>query len=625
MDTTPAAGLAAQVPTAQNRSTSFAPTQTTTTQAAETSQAITSQATTSPTAASPTAADTDAHGPADRPADRPSSNGVPFNRRKEDLSPTTGKNFDKEFILGAIDIGTNSVHMVIVKIDATLPSFNIIGKEKETVRLGEFCESTGNLTEEAMGRCIAALKRCMTVAESFGADDVVAVATSAAREAGNGQLFLERVKAEVGLNINLIAGTEEARRIYLGAISGMELKGKPHSIIDIGGGSTEIILGRGGTHDFLSSSKVGAVRLSARFVTTDPISKKEFEYLRAYVRGVLEPTVDKLKQKLKQKRLEEDVPNDPLKLIGTSGTIECLAVLNAVHKTGVEPDPLNGYTLTYDELSKWVQRLRKLTFAERLALPSMSERRAEIIVAGAVILQVAMELLEVPQLKICERSLREGVVVDWMLTHGLIENRMAFQESVRDRSVKKMAQKYKADGDRVANFATALFDQTQNSLHNWDATEREYLWAAAMLHNSGHYIGHSAHHKHSYYLIRNGTLLGFTETEVELIANIARYHRKSTPKKRHEGYNNLPSKRARKIVDQLGAMLRVAVALDRARSSAISTVEVTYDKHAEKVSLQLTPTESNNSCELELWNLEYKKDWFESVFKVTLEARIKTA
>ncbi|PZO12303.1 MAG: hypothetical protein DCF25_17885 [Leptolyngbya foveolarum] len=188
---------------------------------------------------------------------------------------------NSEFILAAIDIGTNSVHMVIVRVDATLPSFNIIGKEKETVRLGEFCEDTGNLTEEAIARCLVALKRCLKIAANFKADDIVAVATSAVREAGNGQAFIERVKTETGLPINLISGTEEARRIYLGVISGMELKGKPHAIIDIGGGSTEIVLGSGGTPDFVSSSKVGAVRLTARFVTTDPLNKKEFEYLRA--------------------------------------------------------------------------------------------------------------------------------------------------------------------------------------------------------------------------------------------------------------------------------------------------------------------------------------------------------
>ena len=529
-----------------------------------------------------------------------------------------------EFTLAAIDIGTNSVHMVIVKIDPTLPSFNIVGKEKETVRLGEFCEGTGNLTQEAMDRCIAALKRYMRMAENFGAEDVVAVATSAAREAGNGQVFLDRVKAEVGLSINLISGSEEARRIYLGVISGMELKGKPHAIIDIGGGSTEIILGRGAPHDFVSSCKVGAVRLSSRFVSTDPLSKKEFGYLRAYVRGVLEPTVDKLKLKLRRKREQEDVPKDPLRLIGTSGTIECLAVLDAIKKTGSEPDPLNGYRLRYDDLSDWVNRLRKMDFSERLGLPGMSDRRAEIIVPGAIILQVAMELLEVAELKICERSLREGLVVDWMLTHGLIENRMAFQDSVRVRAVKKMANKYKADGDRVAQFAVDLFDQTQGVLHDWDTAEREYLWAAAMLHNSGHYVSHSAHHKHSYYLIRNGGLLGFTETEVEIIANIARYHRKSLPKKRHDNYNSLPSKRSRKIVDQMSAVLRVAVALDRARSGAIDSVAVDFNRDERALTLMLTPSDSSHACELELWNLGYKKVWFESVFNVEVNARLVT-
>ncbi len=530
---------------------------------------------------------------------------------------------NSEFILAAIDIGTNSVHMVIVRVDATLPSFNIIGKEKETVRLGEFCEDTGNLTEEAIARCLVALKRCLKIAANFKADDIVAVATSAVREAGNGQAFIERVKTETGLPINLISGTEEARRIYLGVISGMELKGKPHAIIDIGGGSTEIVLGSGGTPDFVSSSKVGAVRLTARFVTTDPLNKKEFEYLRAYVRGVLEPTVDQLKRKLAKRRQQGEVPNDPLKLIGTSGTIECIAILNAIKATGIEPDPINGYKFTYDELSGWVNRLRKMDYAERLALPGMSDRRAEIIVSGAIILQVAMELLEVSEIKICERALREGVVVDWMLANNLIDDRMSFQDSVRERSVQKMAHKYKADGDRVAQFATTLFDQTQGILHDWDILEREYLWAAATLHNSGHYIGHSAHHKHSYYLIRNGGLLGFTEAEVEIIANIARYHRKSLPKRKHENYNNLISKRDRKIVDQLSAMLRIAVALDRARSGAISHIETTYDNQT--LTLHLTPNDTSHSCELELWNIDYKKSWFETVFDTALEAKLTVA
>ncbi len=536
--------------------------------------------------------------------------------------PKDERDLTQDLTLAAIDIGTNSVHMVIVRVDAALPSFNIIGKEKDTVRLGEFCEDTGNLTEEAMARCIAALKRCMKIADRFGANDVVAVATSAVREAGNGQIFIDRVKSEVGLSVDLISGTEEARRIYLGAISGMELKGRPHVVIDIGGGSTEIILGSGGPPDFLSSSKVGAVRLSAKFVSSDPISKKEYEYLRVYVRGVLEPTTDQLCNKLDKKRSQGELRAEPLRLIGTSGTIECLAVLVAMDKSGAEPDPLNGYRITYDELTDRLNHLRKMSYDERLNLSGMSDRRAEIIVAGAAILHVAMELLGVDQLKICERALREGVVVDWMLTHGLIEDRMEFQDSVRHRSVTKLAKKYRADGDRVANFATTLFDQTQGLIHDFGYLEREYLWVAAMLHNSGHYISHSAHHKHSYYLIRNGGLLGFTETEVEIIANIARYHRKSHPKKRHENYSKLADKHERKIVDQLSALLRLAVALDRGRSGAITHLNAEYSEEDKTLTILLTPVRPDNNCELELWNIDYKKAWFEEVFGLGVKAQL---
>ena len=558
----------------------------------------------------------------ERLASAEDSTHVPVSLKLQNRFRETGS---QEFVLAAIDIGTNSVHMVIANIDAALPSFNIIGKEKDTVRLGEFCEGTGELTEEAMSRCIDSLKRCMKVADRFNADDVVAVATSAVREAVNGQAFIDRVKEEVGLSINLISGTEEARRIYLGVISGMELKSKPHAVIDIGGGSTEIILGRGGPPDFLSSSKVGAVRLAAKFVSSDPLSRKEYDYLKAYVRGVLEPTTDQLKRKLAKRLYKDDNTDERLRLIGTSGTIECLAVLAAMEKTGVEPDPLNGYRITFEELTHWVNRLRKMSYHQRLAVPGMSDRRAEIIVPGAVILHTAMELLQVDQLKICERALREGVVVDWMLTQGLIEDRMEFQDSVRDRSVRKLARKYKADGDRVARFALELFDQTQVILHDLGPLEREYLWAAAMLHNSGHYISHSAHHKHSYYLIRNGGLLGFTETEVEIIANIARYHRKSQPKRRHEGYNNLPTKNDRLIVDQLGAMLRIAVALDRGRSGAVETIRTQYEPKAKTITLNITPVRADNMCELELWNINFKREWFENVFNLKLQAQLASS
>ncbi|WP_035984231.1 Ppx/GppA phosphatase family protein [Leptolyngbya sp. KIOST-1] len=520
-------------------------------------------------------------------------------------------------VLAAIDVGTNSIHMVVVKIQPDLPAFTIVDREKETVRLGDFNEETGGLSEAAMERAIAALKRCCAIASSLKAEDIVAVATSAVREASNGSAFVERVYDETGLAINLISGTEEARRIYLGVLSGVEFNGEPHAIIDIGGGSTELILGTGEPHRFLSSTKVGAVRLTAQFVSTDPISEPEFSTLRAYVRGMVEPNTTGLKSHLQ--------PDEPVQLMGTSGTIECLAAIVASDRLGLVPDPLNGFQITYEEVSRLVETLRRSTYAERLEMPEMSPRRAEIIVAGAVILHETMGLLNADSITICERALREGVVVDWMLTHGLIEDRMQFQKSVRQRNILKTAKKYKVHLDRsgrVAQFAMDLFEQTRGSLHSWGTLEKELLWAAAILHNCGHFVSHSAHHKHSYYLIRHGELLGYTETELEAIANIARYHRKSAPKKKHDNYRNLPTRYHRQMVTHLSALLRLAVALDRRGIGAVESIQCSFDADAHELTMAVRAAHPGDDCASELWNLNYKKEYFEQVFEVKLLARL---
>ena len=524
---------------------------------------------------------------------------------------------DRDRILAAIDVGTNSIHMVVAKIQPELPTFTIVDREKETVRLGNFDEDTKNLTADAMQRAIDALKRCCDIATSYQAEDVIAVATSAVREAKNGHEFIDRVHKEVGLAINLISGTEEARRIYLGVLSGMEFHRQPHAIIDIGGGSTELILGTGEPHRHLSSTKVGAVRLTAQFVSSNPVSDIEFTALQAYVRGMLEPTIDELKQKLNS--------DESMRLIGTSGTIECLAGIVAHKELGMVPEPLNGFQMSFKELSKLLDELCKSTYTQRLAMPEMSARRAEIIVAGAVILREAMDMLGADSITICERALREGVVVDWMLTHGLIEDRMQFQQSVRQRNVLKTAKKYKVHLDRakrVAEFAMTLFEQTRGSLHSWGTLEQELLWSAAILHNCGHFISHSAHHKHSYYLIRNGELLGYTETELEVIANIARYHRKSAPKKKHDNYSTLPTRYHRQMVTQLSALLRVAVALDRRGIGAVADINCQYDNKHHVLTLDVKASSPTESCASELWNLDYKKDYFETVFESELKAQL---
>ncbi|MBS9392984.1 MAG: Ppx/GppA family phosphatase [Dolichospermum sp. LBC05a] len=520
-------------------------------------------------------------------------------------------------MIAAIDIGTNSLHMVVVKIEATLPSFTIIAREKETVRLGDRNLITGELKPEVMMKAIACLGRFKTLADSLGTNSIVAVATSAVRESPNGKDFLHQVETEVGLSVDLISGPEEARRIYLGVLSGMEFNNKPHIIIDIGGGSTELILGDSEEPRSLTSTKVGAVRLTGELIASDPISETEFKYLQAYARGMLERSVEEVQGKLKI--------GDSPQLIGTSGTIETIATIHAREKLGLVPSTLNGYQFSLQDLRTWVNRLRKMTNVERATVPGMPEKRSEVILSGAVILQEAMTLLGVQSVTVCERSLREGVIVDWMLTHGFIDNRLRFQSSIRERSVLKTAKKYQTNlehSERVTAFALNIFDQTKGQLHYWNADQRQLLWAAAILHNSGHYISHSAHHKHSYYLIRNGELLGYNETEIEIIANIARYHRKSPPKKKHESYRNLLHKEHRTMVNQLSAILRLAVALDRRQIGAISHVQCEYVPNFKEFKMLIFPSLIDDECALEMWSLDYKKGVFEEEFGLRFVAKL---
>jgi exopolyphosphatase / guanosine-5'-triphosphate,3'-diphosphate pyrophosphatase len=519
-------------------------------------------------------------------------------------------------IIASIDIGTNSLHMVVAEIKPDLPAFSIIGREKDTVRLGDRDPQTGNLTEAAMTRAIAALSRYQAVALSLGAQQVIAVATSATREAPNGQEFIDRIKQEIGLQADLISGTEEARRIYLGIISGIEFNNIPRIAIDIGGGSTEMILGDSEESRTLSSTKVGAVRLSSMMVTTDPISDSEFFYLQSYIRSQLERPIEEIQAHIKL--------GEAPQMVGTSGTIETACEIIAYEKTGNQPSRLHGFQLQLTDLKPLVSKLRRMKNSERAQLPGMSDRRAEIILPGLLILQEAMMATNMTSLTYCERSLREGVIVDWMLTHGLIEDRLRYQSSIKERSTLKIADKYGLDlthSQQVAKLALVIFDYMQGRLHQLSAEARRYLWSAAILHNSGHFVSHSAHHKHSYYLIRYGELLGYSELEIEIIANIARYHRKGNPKKKHDAYQNL-ARENRQTVNQLAAILRVAISLDRRTIGAVEAIGCKFHPETRIFELTIAPSKIGDDCALELWSLNYKKTWFESEFDVRLEPTI---
>jgi exopolyphosphatase / guanosine-5'-triphosphate,3'-diphosphate pyrophosphatase len=535
---------------------------------------------------------------------------VEYSTQLED--PPISDRLGTDPIIAAIDVGTNSIHMVVVRIKASLPAFSIIAREKETVRLGDRDPQTGNLTPEAMLRALTALNRCQEIAKSLNAQKILAVATSAVREAPNGHEFIRSIESELGLSINLISGQEEARRIYLGVLSGVEFNNEPHLIIDIGGGSTELILGDSHAPRTLSSTKIGAVRLTSEFIPHNPVNDRDLMYLQAFVRGQLERSIDDIKANLQ--------PGEIPKMIGTAGTIETLAAILNLDKQGNVPTRIHGCQIQLSALRNLINRLKRMTVAERTTIEGISDRRSEIIIAGAVVLQEAMTMLGIQALTVCERSLREGVIVDWMMTQGLIEDRLKYQGSIRERNTLQIAGKYGVDlphSRRVADFALSLFDRTYGSLHHWDLTTRQLLWSAAILHNSGHFVSHDAHHKHSYYLIRYGELLGYSEAEIDTIANIARYHRKSPPKKKHQNLQNL-SKEQRSIVSQLSAILRLAVALDRGGVGAINTIDFSCDLTNRECQLTFFPTNPDDECVLEGWSLDYKKPIFEAEFNLKL-------
>lgn len=498
--------------------------------------------------------------------------------------------------VAAIDIGTNSTHLLVAAVDPNLRTFSIVQAEKSTTRLGERDPETGCISDAALARGLDALRRFKELAASHKVEQIVTAATSAVREAPNGREFLQQIKDDIDLDVDLVSGPEEARLIYLGVLSGMPFGDRPHLLLDIGGGSTELILADGRDARALTSTRVGAVRLQRDFVTEDPLPPQGQAFLRAYIQGSLEPAVDKVRRRIK--------PGEVPVLVATSGTATAIASL-AASEDERAPRKMHGYRLSRERLDQVVARLLTLSPEQRKALSPINDRRAEIIVPGALILQTTMQMLGVEEMVISERALREGLIVDWMLRNGWLEDRFSFQSSIRQRTVIHQVQRFAVDqprAERVAKHALCLYDKTAGTLHRDPGPGRDLLWAAAMLHTSGQHINLSAYHKHSWYLIRHGELLGYSETEHLMVAAIARYHRRSLPKKRHESWQVLQSRDERRTVMEMALLLRLASALDRRPEPVIDALRVQASKGA--LTLELLPERLNQNLSLEQWSLE---------------------
>lgn len=503
--------------------------------------------------------------------------------------------------IAAIDIGSNSLKLAIVQAAAS-DSFTVVLQERERVRLGHETLKTHRLSAEAINLSADAIAKFRSIAESRNADSILAVATASVREANNAAEFVNEIKNQTGVRVEVLSSLEEARLIGIAAAQNFNFNQGTLLNIDIGGGSTELSLMKDGEPHKLFSMKLGAVGLTEKFIASNPPKKRELENLRTEIASALERPLRKIKNETWQIST------------GTSGTILNLAaLLNFQNGAAMEQRP----SIAIKKLAALNEMLARIPLEERVKLPVISAQRAEVIVAGGQILENVMRALKIENLEPCAFALREGVIIDY-LRETEAESLPPVPDVLdqRLRGVFAIGRRYgyeERHALQVADLAEKIFDQIA-PLYNLKRHLRTLLSAAALLHDVGYHISHESHHKHSFYLIKHSEITGFSEPEKLFIAHIARYHRGSLPKESHTEFMKL-SEKDRRTVAQLGAILRLADALDHGYENRIKDIK--FKRHGQNLTLMLV---SNENCKAELQAVAQKKDLFEAAFDCQLEA-----
>lgn len=497
--------------------------------------------------------------------------------------------------LAAIDVGSNSIHMVVAQVDVD-GAVTTLWRLKEPVGLGRMSFPSKRLSREAMDAAINVLARFKQVAVQRGCEKIIAVATSAVREATNGGDLIERAHHELRLTVRVVSARDEARLIYLAVRHAMAFRDEPHLVLDVGGGSVELIVGDGRRASILESRKLGAARMTARFVRSDPIDKEEIRALRRHYEVEIGPLCAAIAE------------HKPQSCFGTSGTLENIA---AMCGSEAHPDePSNPAVIERDAFNTLLEKLLPSDARARARIRGLDDQRKDQIIAGAILVDELFRRLDLKQIVICPSALREGLLLDYLSRNvPAMEIRREVPDP-RRRSVMDLARRcdwHKTHSEQVTRLCLSLFDQLQ-PLHRMSALERELLEYSALLHDIGWHIAGKGHHKHSLYLILNGDLKNFSAEEVAVIANIARYHRKGPPKPGHPHYREL-SRRARRVVDIGSALLRVADGLDRTHASVVRSVTCRTGGRKVRCTLDV-----RSDAELEIWGARRKMDLFEQVF-----------
>jgi exopolyphosphatase/guanosine-5'-triphosphate,3'-diphosphate pyrophosphatase len=494
-------------------------------------------------------------------------------------------------VLAAIDVGSNAIRLLIGNVDADRRT-DILESVRDPVRLGQDVFTGGIITEGTIERAAEALLRFKRLITSQNATLTRAVATSAVREAANRDQFVKQVEQATGIHISVISAEEEARLIHLAVATKINLKDRLAILADVGGGSTEITLVSDGTIISTESYKMGAVRL-LQVLEERKHGERQFNQM---VREYVDATQNRIRREIGHEKVDL--------LVGTGGNIESLGELR---KELFKKD--RNSVIASDELETLVKKLQSMSFEERIRQLHLRPDRADVIVPASIVLQKIVKLAGVDEVLIPGVGLKDGLLKDMILE--LYEKKQLSRDQVITSAL-QLGRKYRFDeqhGLTVAKLAVKLFDETK-SLHTLSLESRLVLEVAALLHDIGQFVNTDDHHKHTQYLLRATPLIGLDESQMAIVSNVARYHRKSLPKLQHELYRAL-TPRERVIVTKLAALLRLADAMDNEHASKVHDFEVEYRKP--KVVMKL---KGEGDMFLERWALMKKSSMIEEVFGV---------
>jgi exopolyphosphatase / guanosine-5'-triphosphate,3'-diphosphate pyrophosphatase len=500
--------------------------------------------------------------------------------------------------LAAIDIGSNSVRLIVAE-PLRGGTYRILDEERESTRLGRTLSSTGKLDPEAVELSLAALRRFKQIAAGYQVAELRTIATCAVREALNGPEFCRRVKDEVGVEVEVISADQEAHLAFYSVQRAFDLNGKNVVVADIGGGSTEIVLASGNVIESIASTSLGAVRLTEMYGNGPGMTGEDYERMVQ--------AIDRTLKKQAQRQFFT-----PHLLIGSGGTFTSMAEMMMASRKQVGL-PTRGYLLSRAEVSHMLDRLRKMPLKARRQMPGLAPDRVDIIVAGIAVVDRLMRRFNVNLLQVHSRGVRDGLLLTMIdNTLGVASADPADREAAISRFAAACTGEYElAHGRQVARLAGRIFEQIAERFH-LNADDRPLLEAAARLQDVGYLINYDQHHKHSYHLILNSRLAGFRPRELEIIANVARYHRGARPKPKHANFRQL-SADDRNRVERLAAILRLAGGLDRSHSQQVKDVVVCSNDEAGSGDLQLL-VQSDYDPEVDLWGARRRTKLFKRVF-----------